>query len=438
MNKHYKVLLLGASFGTKNMGVGALTSGAIKCIKNRFPSSDVCLLDYGKHDLTYTLKLDGRELLVPLINLRFSKKIYLSNNIAVLILIALILKIIPSKKMRDSIISNNTCLKRVYEADLAVSIAGGDSFSDIYGLVRFLYVTLPQILVILSGKRLVLLPQTLGPFNGKLPQIIARYIMESAEAVYSRDYNGMIEARELLGIRGRSDKVRFGYDVGFILEPIKPERLSIEGGITAGSTVGLNISGLLYIGGYTRNNMFGLKTDYRKLTADIIDFLINKKGASVVLIPHVFGGPTHLESDVNASLDVYRELKDRYNGKLSLVKGEYDQNEIKYIIGLCDFFIGSRMHACIAALSQNIPSVSIAYSKKFLGVMESIGVEDCVADPLRMGKDGILNVIDRVYEGRASIRERLKSNISEAKKSALSLLDGVEDPRVKPQWISDM
>ena len=63
-----------------------------------------------------------------------------------------------------------------------------------------------------------------------------------------------------------------------------------------------------------------------------------------------------------------------------IVDREYDQHEIKGVIGMCDFFVGSRMHACIGALSQGIPCVGVAYSMKFRGVFESVGVADWVVD----------------------------------------------------------
>ena len=47
----------------------------------------------------------------------------------------------------------------------------------------------------------------------------------------------------------------------------------------------------------------------------------------------------------------------------------------KAVIGQCDFFIGSRMHACIAALSQGVPCVGVAYSMKFAGVFDTVGME---------------------------------------------------------------
>ncbi len=424
-----KVLLLGASFNTRNMGVSALTAGAIKCVKRRYPESDICFLDYGKNAETYNFKVFGRDILIQLVNLRFSKKIYLKNHIAYLLLLSVIARLIPFKEARNRLISSNRRLRQICDSDIIASISGGDSLSDIYGLNRFFYVALPQILVILLGKRLILLPQTIGPFKRKLTRAVAGYIIGKAEIVYSRDYSGLLEARQILGMRGRPDKLRFCYDVGFVIDPIRPARLDLDGLPEAGPgrpcTAGVNISGLLSIGGYSEDNMFGLKDDYRELITDVIDLLINEKGANVLLIPHVFGAKSHAESDAAACEEVYGELKGKYGNRIFIVRGSYDQNEIKHIIGLCDFFVGSRMHACIAALSQNVPSVAIAYSKKFYGVMESIGVESCVADPCRLGKKEILGLVSRAFGERDLIKERLMNIIPQVKESVLGLFDDI-------------
>ena len=104
-----------------------------------------------------------------------------------------------------------------------------------------------------------------------------------------------------------------------------------------------------------------------------------------------------------------------------MVLGSYNQSEIKYIIGLCDFFIGSRMHACIAALSQSIPAVGIAYSKKFYGVFQAIGAESLVADPRKLGNGEILAVIDREYEQRASTHKKLEQTMPRVKEAVMHL-----------------
>ncbi|MBI2400635.1 MAG: polysaccharide pyruvyl transferase family protein, partial [Deltaproteobacteria bacterium] len=335
--------------------------------------------------------------------------------------------------VRRWIIGSNPYLREIDEADMAASIAGGDSFSDIYGLSRFFYVALPQVLILLMGKPLVQLPQTIGPFASKLPRAIARAILKHSSVIYSRDYPGLLETRKILGITGKNERIRFCYDMGFVLDPVVPNALLIELAghsrplTDAQCTVGLNVSGLLFMGGYTRANMFGLKADYRELVGEIIEFLINRKKARVVLVPHVFGGPEHTESDSTVCERLYSELKPRYGERLSFLSGTYDQGEIKHMIGMCDFFIGSRMHACIAALSQCIPAVPIAYSRKFIGVMESIEVESYVADPCALETGAILDIIDKAFEDRTAIAEKLRARMPAVKEKVLNLFREIQD-----------
>jgi polysaccharide pyruvyl transferase WcaK-like protein len=420
-----KICLLGASFGTSNMGVNALTAGTLKAFFERYPGGELFLLDYGKKRITYKFQMADGIVPVQLVNIRFSKKFYLKNNIAWLIAIALLVRSLPFRQIRKSVISSNYWLSRMAKADIVVSMAGGDSFSDIYGMGRLLYVSLPQLLALILGKKLVLLPQTIGPFNGTAAKMIARIILRRAAVIYSRDREGLGDTKDLIGAGYTDEKVRFCYDVGFVVDPVKPRGMDLdglqEGGHRDLPVVGFNVSGLLFMGGYTQNNMFRLKIDYRQLVYDVIEQLIREKGAAVLLVPHVFGTKEHAESDSAVCELIYAELKQKYQSRLYLARGSYDQGEIKYIIGSCDFFIGSRMHACIAALSQNVPTVSIAYSRKFIGVMKTIGVAELVADPRKLEQGDILSVIDRVYDQRASFQKQLEQTMPGVKKAVLQL-----------------
>lgn len=410
-----KVCLLGATFSTGNMGVSALTAGVIQSIVMQFPEAEIVLLDYGKDRVHYNLVIDKRNISITLLNMRYSKKIFLKNNIIILILLALISRLLPFQKLRSKIISRNLYLGKINDSDIIASISGGDSFSDIYGLDRFFYVSLPQLLVLFMKKNLILLPQTLGPFKRKPARIIAKYILNHANIVYSRDYIGLTEMQSFLGPMSNTGKLRFCYDVGFVVDAIRPDKMDLgdfyDKRKEDSSVVGFNISGLLFMGGYKRNNMFQLNLDYRDLVYNIVDFLFTKEKVIVLLVPHVFGASQHSENDSVVCEKIYSDLKEKYKDKLFLVEGSYNQNEIKYIIGQCDFFIGSRMHACIAALSQYIPAVAIAYSKKFFGVIQTIEMESLVADPKKMSIEKILEIINQAYEQRNIIQERLKRKI---------------------------
>lgn len=423
-----KIALLGVSFETQNLGVSALTAGTIQCILHRWPRAEVFILDYGKTGRTYTLQVGDRQVSIPLVNMRFSPKVYLKNHVAFLILLVLFLKLVPFKGLRRKLINGNPCLKELESADLVVSMSGGDSFSDIYGLSRMAYGTLPQFLALLAGKKLVLLPQTLGPFKSRIARFAARYILRRAQLVYARDRRTLRETVAAFGFEHLSGKFRFHYDVGFVVDAVAPAQIDLVGLPVEkqewSCRVGLNISGLLAMGGYTRSNMFGLRADYNHLVRELIEFLIDIKKAEVLLVPHVFGRAG--ESDAAVCEKVYEELKTRYQGRVGFVRGRYNQSEIKYIIGSCDFFIGSRMHACIAALSQNIPAVAIAYTDKFIGVMESIGRGGSVADPREMTEEEIVMFVDRAFEQRASVRQELDQGMPQVKATALRLFDDIE------------
>jgi colanic acid/amylovoran biosynthesis protein len=422
VDRQVTVGLLGASFETNNLGVAALACGAVASVSHSNPNARIFLCDYAKEPATYEVVHPGGIATVELINIRFSKRFYLQNNIARLLVTVVCLRLLPSRKWRTRLLLRNHVLKAIWSADLIGSIAGGDSFSDIYGLGRLIYVTLPQILVILLGKPLVLLPQTHGPFKGSLAKAVARYIIRRSQIVYSRDSDSLLVVREILN--GDNGRLEFCYDMAFGLEPqIRNERIppclkQLDRGIPL---VGLNVSGLLYIGGYTRNNMFGLKADYRRLIHDLIDYFVRIRNAHVILVPHVLGSDEKSESDVIACREIYRETEQGLRANLHLIEEDYDQHELKALIGRCDFFLGSRMHACIAALSQSVPAVGLSYSRKFRGVFESVGMKELAIDLREHDENSIVPLVDRIYERRPELRAQLEAKMPTVRASVLEL-----------------
>jgi polysaccharide pyruvyl transferase WcaK-like protein len=414
-----RVCLLGAALNTGNLGISALVSGTVASVLSTFPNAQIFLLEYGREPAKYEVHWHNGPVEVELVNIRFSKKIFLRNNIARLLAGAFFIGLLPASRWKDSLYRKNICFRKILEADVVASIAGGDSFSDIYGLPRLWYMALPQILALWLGKPLILLPQTLGPFKGIGARAIARYIMRRAVVVYSRDRAGVQEAGPLLG--AQKNKLKFSPDMAFVLEPLKPEASKLAGLPLQNPAplIGLNISGLLLMGGYTRNNMFGLKADYARLVREMISYFVREHQANILLVPHVVGDD--LESDTSACESVFKELNPGCQERLFLLPDNFNQHEIKYVIGQCDFFIGSRMHACIAALSQSIPAVCLAYSRKFIGVMESIGCSELVADLRLLDNDGVQETIRRIFDSRSRLHDSLRSRMPEVQAKVLAL-----------------
>jgi colanic acid/amylovoran biosynthesis protein len=422
-----RVAVLGASFTTGNHGVAALASGTLAALRHSLDGVEVCLLDYGREPLLWIARASCGDRVIETINLRFSKQFWLPTHILRLLLTAGFLRLVPSARFRNRFISKNPSLRRIAECSAHLSIAAGDSFSDIYGMLRLLHVALPQILVLLLGKPLVLLPQTYGPFKSWPARCIARFILRRAKLVYSRDREGLKVVQDLLG--KRVERMRFGYDMGFALEPLPPAPevvRQIAEMKEKGDVVGLNVSGLLYMGGYTRDNMFGLASDYPRLVRTLLEEFTERKGVQVMLVPHVFGGPENPESDETACARIVEETAGRYAGRLHYLPGRFDQHEIKHLIGQCDFFVGSRMHACIAALSQGIPAVGLAYSRKFAGVIDSIGGGAAVVDLRQVSTTAAVEVINRAWEERGEFGRQLAERMPHVRESVLNFFAASE------------
>jgi len=426
--KHTKICLLGVSFDTGNMGVSALAESSIKIIVNRWPDAEVTLLGTGVTDTERNLAVSGREVRVRTRRLRFCKNIFLRSHCFVLLLNAMLIRLMPFQSIKNLLSRVNPYVKMLLETDKAFDITGGDSFSDIYGMRRFLiFGFLQKWLITLYRKELVLLPQTYGPWSSPVTRLMARLILRRSGAVYARDRAGVKDVKDILGNQDVNGKVRFMPDVAFVLDPHEPDSIDIghlaEARGEDSVVVGLNVSGLLFNGGYTQENMFSLKIDYRKLIYSAVESMMKDKRVLVLLVPHVFTPHRPVEDDPGACAEVFERLNEEFPGRIFLTRGQYDHTDIKYVIGLCDFFIGSRMHACIAALSQCIPAVGIAYSKKFHGVFESIGLGTCVAEAYRCSDEDVLSVIEAAFERREQTTRHLKEVIPGIKADILDALE---------------
>ena len=266
--RRVKICLLGASFDTGNLGVSALAESSIKVILCRWPDAEITLIGCGYTPRQDQISAMGREMCIKTLPIRFSKNIFLPYHFLMFMLYGLLVKMLPRLWLKEALANRSKYFKILFEADLVLDVTGGDSFSDVYGFRRFFLGFMRKWLIIFLGKKLVLLPQTYGPFKKRLSRLMTRYILRRADIVYSRDKNGIEIVKNLLNKHCVSGQVRFAPDVAFVLDAQKPENINLGSfykAVTEHSiVVGLNISGLLFNRNYTQDNMFGLRTDYRK------------------------------------------------------------------------------------------------------------------------------------------------------------------------------
>jgi polysaccharide pyruvyl transferase WcaK-like protein len=407
--------LLGASLGTGNRGVSALGASVVKLVAESAPGRETFLLIGYKNENPFYLTIDDELTPVPVVSYRMSPRAPLSRQLFWILFLSCLYRFVPLSWVRRLAL-RNAWVRAVTEAQQVGEIRGGDSFSDIYGLKRFVLGSLPVLSAIWLRGKITLLPQTYGPYKSSAARALARYILRHAEVILSRDRASMKLVEELIG---PTDRCRLCPDVAFSLQPIRPQQVSVQPPLPTTHprcVIGLNINGLMFNGGYTRSNMFGLKLEYPAFLDALMLVLLEHPEHHVLLVPHTFAGPESVESDPHASRQVMARVPPSMAHRVHLVDQAYDQSEIKWVIGLCDFFVGSRMHACVAALSQGIPAVGIAYSKKFHGVFESVGAGDWVIDGRDTEATKALARVRELLEKRAELKPALVENVAAAQK----------------------
>ncbi|MDM8566313.1 polysaccharide pyruvyl transferase family protein [Candidatus Halobeggiatoa sp. HSG11] len=413
-----KIWILGASFETLNMGVSALAESSIKCILQQWPDADITLLSHNI-ETPLCLTFNGKQFNIKKKDIWFSRNIFKTQNIYALLTYALLVKIIPSSWLKQRIFAINPYFKHIIEADLAFDITAGDSFSDIYGWQPLVRHSLIKWLFIFCKVKFVMLPQTYGPFKSSFSQKVARYLLKRTEIIYSRDKAGVEYVKKLLG--NTDVNIQFNPDVAFVLEPEPLENDPLVAKLKdAQIVVGINISGLLH-GNYPIKSRFNIDNNYQDIIKAIVKLFISYPNVTVVLIPHVFVPPSHHESDMAACADIHQQFKEEYSDRVLMVENNLDHRQIKYVIGCCDFFTGSRMHSCIAAISQHIPTMGIAYSDKFTGVFESAGIGDLVIDLRTATTQQILDALQDSFDKRAETAEQLNITVPKIKDRVINL-----------------
>jgi polysaccharide pyruvyl transferase WcaK-like protein len=287
----------------------------------------------------------------------------------------------------------------VRACDLILDISGGDSFADIYGTRRFLFNLLSKGVVLTAHRPLILSPQTVGPFERRWTRLLASLAMRGARMIVTRDALSSNYLREMRLTRKLVEAtdvaVRLPFDA-----PSAPSGDRVR--------VGFNVSGLLFNGGYSRNNMFSLMLDYPEMVRSLCAYFVEQPDCELHLIGHVNSHSNAVEDDYRVAEALAHEFPGAIVGPRFA-----SPSAAKSYIATMDFFIGSRMHACIAAFSAGIPVLPIAYSRKFSGLFGTLGYRH-VADCKIQTAEEILEAVTAAYRGRDALRLEVNAALSVA------------------------
>lgn len=242
--------------------------------------------------------------------------------------------------------------RHIRSYELLWDTGAGDSLTDSYGLKRL------AAMLYVGGRAapnqvLVRGPQTIGPFSTTIARRLTARALRRADVVMARDAISADLCRSLgRPVDGTTSDVVFALPVG----PVDSSR-----------DILLNVSGLLWSG-------LGSHVDAREYRRMIL--LLARRllaaGRSVSILAHVLDNPS-LDNDLIA-LDAVEE---EFGSALEYITPA-DLWQARRYIASANLVIGSRMHACLNAISQGVPALPLAYSRKFEPLFVGMGWPYCI------------------------------------------------------------
>jgi len=399
--------LLGATLETGNLGVSALALSTIAGLVRTGRTIELSLFDRApgtRHDFVETP--DGR-IPVRRVGMYYSRRFHSWNNLQQCFVAA------HAKLGRL-----HPTLLQLRALDGVLDVSGGDSFTDLYGNRRFRAQTYSKRIPLALGVPLVLLPQTYGPFHRPVHAAIAKRILISSRQVWTRDLRGLSRLQGLLGAHFDPARHRSGVDLAFGLSPLKPADPSLPQMVfaerqRADLLLGLNVSGLLYSEPHSSSERLGIRSSYRAVMQRLLSRLLQIPGTRVLLVSHVQNTSYAEGGDFDACRALRESLSSEDAERVTVLPHVEHPANLKWVFEFCDWFCGTRMHACIGALSQGVPTVALAYSDKTLGVLEMVGAGDWVFDLRVLTEEQLVELVSTTLERRkemaTTLAERLPS-----------------------------
>lgn len=417
------VMITGASLNNENRGINALTIGSIESLVEN--NSDLTI-EIFNHDSSedavqrHNATINGKEyeiveqyiwstkfILSGLLHLVFFflpsklKEFLFIDHLRIFYAIPVLLN---KKWRKKNIYHDDQRLKNLINADYVINLAQGDSFSDIYGLHVFLRHSLDKYLAISHNRKLIIFPQTIGPFRTAVGRFLSRIILKKADIVYIRENESFNHVSELCG---KLPHFRKAHDMAFLMKPEKVDIPAFNAFVRNSFTVGINVSGFLYANAIGKEIVLGSNVDYTMVTDIIIKTILSfDKKVKIVFVPHVGAEdyPLSLKITENLAQSISRD-------RIFIIDNTYSAPQLKHMIGKLDFFTGARMHSCIAAFSMGVPTVPQAYSYKFKGITEKIGLDQYVIDLKKDSKEEIIDKLKLAHKNRFAISRHLKKII---------------------------
>lgn len=416
-----KVILV-PSVNDKNKGDQALVWESVRLIKDILPDSEVKLIpDMDSGDLMTQSKQKGLEFCAPILRhprrgrnkdeeavlesksslfRQMTTAIYDFLKLSFLLLVVRcpkVCRIFFSKDINETV--------DLFRSSEYVFVKGG-GFLHAYGGLKSTYIIWYFLfylrLAIKLNVKVVVLPNSFGPFEGPLVSRQLKKVLSRCEIIFTREKVSQ-NALSKIGI-----KSILGPDLGFFLGE--------NDDFDFNQIPNLNNSKIKKIGFTIRPWRFPNKNNtdiyYDKYLNSIVGIV--KHLASVGHQVYFFNqsiGPNSHEDDRIAIKEVMAVLNtSNFEVNPYWVDEDYSCETLKSIYSKLDCMIGTRFHSVIFSLTSNVPCIAIAYGgNKAFGIMDAYGLSDYVIPIDKVSVDYLCHKFDTIQSSSIQLINQIES-----------------------------
>ena len=291
----------------------------------------------------------------------------------------------------------NLCL--LYEdTDLIIPVGGGYLRSQKKGIGSLLNVSLllhPLWVSNVLSKPTVLYSQSIGPFVSRFEERIVKASLNKCTIAMIVREDTSVELLQRIGVKynvHRSIDSGFAFKTNGVKYDLR-KRLGIKSGKRL--LVGVTVRQWL---------PRAAQSSYEKAIAESIEYLLNRYGVEVVLIPQVTS-EFHDDDDRIVNKRISNRISDHKH--LHVIGAKLNHYEIKSVYDSLDLVLGTRFHSVIFALTSYIPAIAIEYEHKTSGIMHDLGLDKWVIKMEKVNSKNLCLLIDDLMANRDDYRKYL-------------------------------
>lgn len=315
-----------------------------------------------------------------------------------------------SKKI---LINKRKNYKSLSEADYIVVCGGGflggrkfDSFMHLFQI----YINSK------FRKKVIMMGTSIEPITNSVVKKITEKILKKVDYIYARE----VITYNYLKTFMPEDKIELIPDMAFMLDDLKNKLDYVDEWRKEFDVIyGITVRKWNFP---EENNGYELFENYKKELAKFIEYKAKKDNALFVFVPQVI---VEYGNDANVAKDIKDLLIDKFKNNFIVLEDDIHPNEVKQLIWNFDYFIGTRMHSNIFAISMGKPTIAIAYEKKTNGIMHTVEMDDYVIEMKSISAKKLIELSEKQKNNKIAIEKHLNNKIKNIRKEIIKKITKV-------------